>query len=124
MTTFKFISPSGEIVKGKNLKKFCDQNNLGYWSMYLLRSGEVASTRDGWRAFHKKSQAKHQRQTQQLYNIQTGETAVLGSCMKTFADRHNLKYCRLSQLLSGKRLAYNGWITENTRKRIYGQAIV
>lgn len=122
MTSFKFISPSGDIVKGKNLKKFCNENKLGYWPMYRLLRGKHASI-NGWYAFHKRSKMRLQHEQQKLYNIVTGETAVLGKTHRQFANEKKLDQTLLGELLNGDRIAYRNWVTERTYRLIGGQEL-
>jgi group I intron endonuclease len=44
---FSFRDPSGEIKTGRNLKRFCRENDLDYMTMYFIRRGNGKDHR-GW----------------------------------------------------------------------------
>ena len=43
-----FVSPNGELVKIKNLKQFCKDNDLTYIEMFSLAKGTRKSPHKGW----------------------------------------------------------------------------
>lgn len=47
---FKFISPDNKIVEGKNLNRFCVNNNLNYGNMHQVLHGKQKSCK-GWKNY-------------------------------------------------------------------------
>lgn len=45
---WEFISPNGELIKIKNLKQFCKDNDLTYIEMFSLSKGTRISPHKGW----------------------------------------------------------------------------
>lgn len=64
-----------------------------------------------------------QHEQQKLYNIVTGETAVLGKTHRQFANEKKLDQTLLGELLNGDRIAYRNWVTERTYRLIGGQEL-
>lgn len=108
------------MVKGKNLKQFCANNNLGYWGMYKLMRGQYAQNL-GWRAFHSKSKKDMDKEKRVLHNLYTGEEATLGPLQYKFAEEHGLHHSILGELLNGKRIVYKGWVLDSTYQIMYGK---
>lgn len=46
-TPFRFVSPSGQLVEGSNLRQFCIANSLTQSNMQRLRAGQYKSSK-GW----------------------------------------------------------------------------
>lgn len=46
---WNFISPNEELIKIKNLKQFCKDNNLSYSEMFSLAKGTRISPHKGWK---------------------------------------------------------------------------
>lgn len=44
---FGFVSPTGQVYRGTNLKKFCGKHNLNYYSMIALKNGRQLNHK-GW----------------------------------------------------------------------------
>lgn len=45
---FKLVSPNGEVCQGKNIRRFCKENNLGYGNICSVLNGHTKHYK-GWR---------------------------------------------------------------------------
>ena len=49
-----------------------------------------------------------------LVNTRTGETAILGSSIKGFAEKRGLCDNELWKLVNGRKISYRGWMLQTT----------
>lgn len=123
MTAFKFRSPNGEIIKGKNLSEFCRKHNLNYDNMCKLLKGKIAQCK-GWFSTKSAKSLKRLNKTKQIiHNLNTGEFVKIGLSQTKLAFSYRLRRNKLNRLLTGKRLIYKGWVLNDTYSILYGSPI-
>jgi hypothetical protein len=121
MTAFKFKSPDGEIIKGKNLSEFCRKHNLNYDNMRKLLKGKVAQCKGWFSTTSAKSLKRLDGIKETLYNLNTGQVTRIGLSQTKLAASYQLNKSKLNRLLRGKRLMYRGWVLSNTYSILYGK---
>lgn len=116
---YRLINPDGKVVRGKGLKDFCKKYNFPYNSVVKLIQGKLLSYK-GWHTFRADSFSKLKNKQRQLINLNTGERVSLSIPRKEIIARYKMTPSALTQLLTGKKIAYKGWVLDNTYELITG----
>jgi FAD synthase len=112
---YKWISPTGEVVKTKTIEEFSEK--------YHIRKSNAKSLVTGKRYRHKgfcsyspKAKQARGRFTMTLVHTKTGERKILGQSIRAFAREHHLCANELGKLINKHRIIYRGWVLESTLK--------
>lgn len=113
---FKAISPTGELFEGKNIKKFCEEHDLDYTSVYSVMNKTHNYRHRGW-VFGDENEtidsllAKQSHGMRIFYalNIESGKIEKsIG--IKGFAEKYGLSMGNISMCLTGRRKhPYRDW---------------
>ena len=108
---FIIVSPNNEIIKSKNISKFCRINNLHQGHISSVLSGKIKSYK-GWKLPNTKlighqSTAEHNKK-EFIIKTPAGDI-VSAKGISEFCDKNNLSISHISQVLSGKRKTHKGY---------------
>ena len=107
------MSPEGDIVEEKNLRKFCRKNNLDFGSLQKVLSGKSKSCK-GWKL----------PQTEKIgidcsikeFTIMSPEGDIIkGKNVAEFCRENNLHSGEISKVLSGKAKSHKEWKLPETK---------
>lgn len=110
---YSFISPEGQRVKTKTVKEFALKYGFTHSMARSLACGYRARLR-GWCSTAKRAKKHRDRFTTVLVNTRTGERSILGSSIKSFAEKRNLCMNELWKLVNGRKLIYRHWCLQKT----------
>lgn len=110
---YRFISPTGEVIKTKTVRQFSILTGLRYSNCKTLACG-VRSTMSGFCSTHPRAARRRKRFTTVLFNTKTGATRVIGSSVKKCAEELGLCLSELSKLVNRRQIAYRGWVLLDT----------
>lgn len=106
---FKLIDPNGNLFIGKNLKKFCRDNNLSQANMHGVLKGRVKSCK-GWTSPFFKEKWKKRGDVYKF--IDHNGKIFEGNSIKGFIKTMNYtqyEYSKFLQLKNGKISEFEGW---------------
>lgn len=104
---FTLLSPSGEIIRGKNIRKFCNNNELNECGISNVINGHILDCA-GWRLPENKDIIKKAKGRDFLLVSPSGET-ISDNNVSYFCKRNNLLEDMINQVLNGQRISYRGW---------------
>lgn len=108
---FLLKSPTGEIVSGKNIRKFCRENELDHRSIFNVMNG-VRKSHKGWSLLETEkigNEAKVEKLSKEfLLKSPTGEI-IKGKNIREFCRNNNLKPGSICRVLNGKANHHKGW---------------
>lgn len=116
---FYLVSPEGKESKGKNLKKFCIENNLNYTATSTLINGGLCSHR-GWTTSLKNYEKL--KVTGQVFSGQFSPFFLIDPDGKLhyvinqskFCREHHLQQSNITRVKDGLRPSHKGWTSEKT----------
>ncbi len=120
---YKFISPTGEIVKTKSVKEFAIKNNIPYEAAKRLSSG-TTGVAYGWCSTHPKAKKKKERFLTKFVNIETGEQHQIGESFNAIINKHKLNHRNLTKLVKGQITCYKNWVLDKTYEAMCSQNII
>lgn len=110
---FILKSPTGEIVKGKNIRKFCRDNNLNQGGISSVLAGKIRSCK-GWTLPEPK--VFLDKNTKQFtLKSPTGEI-IEGKNVSKFCRENNLNRAEIFKVFSGRAKSHKGWSLPETKK--------
>jgi hypothetical protein len=112
---YKFISPTGEIIKTKTVKDFAKMTGMRENMARILACG-VRARLQGYCSTHPRAKKYRERFTTVLVNMRTGEKSIIGPSLKKFAKDHGLSYQCLVDLVNHRLPIYRYWVIEHTLK--------
>jgi hypothetical protein len=105
MLCFKFIDPTGNIVSGKNVTKFCRENNLSDDAMRGVLHGRLYS--------HKGYKAVNSKKVKKEYRLLSPKKELfVFNNITQFAKKNNLGFGNVSAVLLNKSPHAKGWHLE------------
>jgi len=113
---FELMSPDGKIFKGKNIKKFCQQNNLSSQNINNLLLGKGKSCK-GWKLpstelIGKESYALT---ASRKYEIMSPDGEIIkGKNVSQLCRDYGLANSALINVLNGKLYSHKGWKLPST----------
>lgn len=107
---FCFVPPPGTLIRGSNLRVFCDDNGLDYGMMGKLCRGESLS-HHGWRLAGDAEPVtkKTFRKSVERAILSPNGDEVRFRNMAEFCRNNKLSQCAVNLVLSGKRPHHKGW---------------
>lgn len=110
--SYKWISPQGEIVTTKTIAEWARTNSVRYSNAKSLACGSRQTVR-GWLS-PKAPKKRRKRFMTVLRNVRTGESAIVGKSIRSFATAHGVCHNDLCAVVAGKKIAAKGWILERS----------
>jgi group I intron endonuclease len=118
---YEFINQNGEIAKGKNLTKFCRENNLNRRHMIEVINGKALSHK-GWKLLTTEKvghEYRTEKQAKIFKIISPNDEIVVAKNIRKFCRDNNLNYEKIRMVLNGKRKSYKGWRLEGNPRNGY-----
>ena len=106
---YSFISPAGQTIRTKTVKKFAESFGFNYSYARDLACGRTQVAR-GWCSTSPKAKRKRDRFLTKLVNLRSGETSMIGKSLAQFSRDHHLCRASLSELLNGRVLHYRDFV--------------
>lgn len=103
--SFEIMSPSGEIIRGNNMKKFAIENGLDDGALCRLINGKQKETK-GWKSLHPDIQKKEIIKYQALNPDGILYTFTNKS---DFCKEHDLNYSNFCAMMKGRAKSCKGW---------------
>lgn len=116
---YRFISPEGKKVTGVSLKAFAEKHGMHRVLVSRLKRGAMAVYK-GWHAYTPISLAHLAKLQRFIIHLDSGEKVSLNCKQKDLYERYGFVHSHLSQLLSGKKIQYKGWVLDSTHRTIRG----
>lgn len=113
---FELMSPDGKIFKGKNIKKFCQQNNLSSQNIGNLLLGRGKSCK-GWKIPNTKLVGRQSQAftNSKEYEIMTPDGKIIkGKNVSELCREYGLANSALINVLNGKLYSHKGWKLPST----------
>lgn len=111
--SFIIMSPSGEIVSGKNSKEFCIENNLTESSFSQVLTGKLKSHK-GWKLPETKVTGK-ENLCKEFRLMSPDGVLYEGKSIIEFCRKNNLNSSSISAVLLSKRKSHKGWTLPETK---------
>jgi group I intron endonuclease len=113
---FEVISPTGEIIKCKNVTKFARENNLNEGNFKRLLNGKIMSCK-GFISLHPKAQSKIK--SKKVYKlIGPDQKEYIFSNMSEFCRKNNLNISMISCIIKYKKLQHRGWYVPDVYEKV------
>lgn len=113
---FELMSPTGEIIRGKNIKKFCSENNLNSQNIGNILLGRGKSCK-GWKLPSTKLIGKQSLALTRSreYEIMSPDGELIkGKNVSEFCRKYNLSTGAITNVLNGKLYSHKGWKLPST----------
>ena len=108
---FELMSPEGKIIKGKNIKKFCEENKLPYSNINNLLLGKGKSCK-GWKLPNTKLVGKqsYALTISREYEIMSPNGEIIkGKNVSKFCRKYDLSISAIINVLNEKLYSHKGW---------------
>jgi hypothetical protein len=109
---YQWTNSQGETIKTKTIADFSRMTGIRYSNSKSLACG-LHQTLHGWLS-PKAPKKRCLRFNTVLKNIRTGEDAIIGQSVTSFARAHGLSTANLHRVLLGKKICYKNWCLNNT----------
>src|SRR4051794_7902706 len=110
---YKFISPTGEVVRTKTVKEFSQQTGITYSHARDLACGYNARV-GGWCSMAPRAKKHRKRFLTVLIHPRQGKREMVGQSVSNFAKKHSLCVNELYKLVNGRKICYRGWMLETS----------
>jgi group I intron endonuclease len=121
---FELVSPDGTIFKGKNIRKFCIENEIPLGNIYALLKGKSKSCK-GWKIPDTKLVGRESQAftSSREYEIMSPDGKIIrGRNVSEFCRKNNLFSSAIIDVLNGKLCSHQGWKLPTTK--FYGGDLI
>lgn len=113
---YRLMSPSGEIVEGSNINKFCRDNKLTRATILLVLQGKLKPHK-GWK-LPETIKVGHESKAETIskefiLKSPTGKV-IKGKNIRKFCRDNNLHYSGICDVISGRNISHRGWTLPET----------
>lgn len=116
---FALKSPTGEIVRGKNISKFARENNLSVHMIYRVIKGNL-NNHKGWTLPGVELITTRSGKKGNIFTLKSPEGKIItGKNIAKFCRENDLIEQGIHQLINGKLKSYKGWTLPQTTLPIH-----